>query len=183
MTVKTRIKRRKPAVHLTTLNSDTPPYLNIRTPQHAYDVIRGFNEALPGYHTETSFGGIAVSVRMYDGSYLAVMCLPWSRGWSLFVLPETLAGISNMLANTQPSDHVASPAEYEGLKKRLYAPARTNGPWNVPVVNIVRAMLGIVINLERVNTAHRAAFQRKYWYWPRSAKLPTEVQHAKRQAS
>lgn len=91
--------------------------------------------------TSSPPGGIIITVpASTERTALYIYCLPWARGWSIFVSPypgENAYGWRDV------------PPKYADLQSPLYTPRNKTGPYNVAPTRIARALVQLIRKLEQ----------------------------------
>lgn len=121
----------------------------------------------PVHQVEPFGDGLRVPIKLpklpissHETDTVYVYALPWSRGWSVFVTPDTNAG---------PYSWRDVPRAYQGLGGGLYGPDNRTGPWRVPPHRVAASILYAVDRLDRLAKARIARQRKRVWYWPSTA--------------
>ena len=121
------------------------------------------------YQTQPSHDGLRVP--LYGGPLhptVYVQVLPWARGWAIYATEDPNAAVY---------EHSEQPARYKGLQRPVYVRRGGGGPENASVSDILAAVEYIAERITRLAAARTMRFNKKVWYWPRSAlaSLPNYV--------
>lgn len=103
--------------------------------------------------------GLSIPVK-YASTTAYVHCMPWSRGWSIYVDETPRAG-SYCWRDVPP--------RLRSLQRPLYTPRNVVGPWHVSASRIADALLDLTDKLERQakRGVKRPDGTRVYMVWPR----------------
>lgn len=129
-------------------------YYKAQLNAHIEDIIGQISlrpDDSPMHNVEAYHDGLRVPIDMHGGLTWYVYCLPWARGWSIFVSP--------LASDVASFSWRTVPVRFKSLQVPVYCPRDKVGPWQAPAVQIVAAFEYLVRRVQATKTHRRRALE------------------------